>query len=128
MALLFVGNACLGLVMPATFVMALEEHGDIAGLASSLGGTIQMVTGSLLVALTAPFFDGTPLPMVATIAFCAVMAFVVGPGGAAPRAPVEAAPGGCGVKDPGGLGSPSALRAMTGGTTGPPTAPQDQGP
>jgi DHA1 family bicyclomycin/chloramphenicol resistance-like MFS transporter len=78
MALLFVGNAFMGLVMPATFVMALEEHGDIAGLASSLGGTIQMVTGSLLVALTAPFFDGSPLPMVATIAFCAIMALVVG--------------------------------------------------
>jgi hypothetical protein len=27
MALLFVGNACLGLVMPATFVLALEEQG-----------------------------------------------------------------------------------------------------
>jgi DHA1 family bicyclomycin/chloramphenicol resistance-like MFS transporter len=78
MACLFCANACLGLVMPATFVMALEEHGDIAGLASSLGGTLQMVTGSLLVALTAPFFNGTPLPMVATIAFCAVMALVIG--------------------------------------------------
>ena len=31
MAFLFVGNAFMGLVMPATFVMALEEHGDIAG-------------------------------------------------------------------------------------------------
>ncbi|CAA9387989.1 MAG: Multidrug resistance transporter, Bcr/CflA family [uncultured Rubellimicrobium sp.] len=78
MALLFVGNACLGLVMPATFVMALDEHGDIAGLASSLGGTLQMVTGSILVAATAPFFDGSPLPMVATICFCAVMAFLIG--------------------------------------------------
>lgn len=78
MGFLFVGNACLGLVMPATFVMALEEQGDIAGLASSLGGTLQMVTGSVLVSLTAPFFDGTPLPMVATIAFCAVMALVIG--------------------------------------------------
>jgi DHA1 family bicyclomycin/chloramphenicol resistance-like MFS transporter len=78
MACLFVGNAGLGLVMPATFVMALEEHGDIAGLASSLGGTLQMVTGALLVSLTSPFFDGTPLPMVATIAFCAMMAAAIG--------------------------------------------------
>lgn len=78
MAFLFVGNAFMGLVMPATFVMALEEHGDIAGLASSLGGTLQMITGSLLVALTAPFFDGSVLPMVATIAFCAVLALLVG--------------------------------------------------
>lgn len=78
MALLFVGNACLGLVMPATFVLALEEHGEIAGLASSLGGTLQMVTGAVLVALSAPFFDGTPLPMIATIALCAVFALGVG--------------------------------------------------
>jgi DHA1 family bicyclomycin/chloramphenicol resistance-like MFS transporter len=72
------GNACLGLVMPATFVMALEEHGEIAGLASSLGGTLQMVTGAVLVAVSAPFFDGTPLPMVATIWVCAILAFSVG--------------------------------------------------
>ena len=78
MALLFVGNAGLGLVMPATFVIALEEHGEIAGLASSLGGTIQMVMGSVLVAATGPFFDGTALPMVATIAICAVAALVIG--------------------------------------------------
>jgi DHA1 family bicyclomycin/chloramphenicol resistance-like MFS transporter len=30
------------------------------------------------VALSAPFFDGTPLPMVATIALCAVLAMLVG--------------------------------------------------
>ena len=76
--LLFVGNAFMGLVMPPTFVLALEEHGDIAGLASSLGGTIQMVTGTILVAATGPFFDGTALPMVATIAFCAAAALLVG--------------------------------------------------
>lgn len=78
MAFLFVGNAFMGLVMPPTFILALEEHGDIAGLASSLGGTIQMVTGAVLVAVTAPFFDGTPLPMIATIAACAVLALVIG--------------------------------------------------
>jgi MFS transporter, DHA1 family, multidrug resistance protein len=77
MALLFVGNAFMGLVMPATFVLALEEHGDIAGLASSLGGTIQMLTGGLLVTALSPFFDGTALPMVAGIALCAVLAWII---------------------------------------------------
>ena len=43
--MLFVGNAFLGVVMPTTMVMALDPHPDIAGLASSLGGTLQMVTG-----------------------------------------------------------------------------------
>lgn len=75
---LFAGNAFMGLVMPATFVLALEEHGDIAGLASSLGGTLQMLTGAVLVTGLAPFFDGTVLPMVAAIALCAGMALAIG--------------------------------------------------
>ncbi len=71
--LLVVGNAGLGLIIPATMVMALDEHGDIAGLASSLGGTLQMLTGGLFVALTGPFFDGTALPMIAAIALAALV-------------------------------------------------------
>lgn len=76
-AFLFLGNACLGLVIPSTMVMALEEHGSIAGLASSLGGTLQMITGGLMIAAASPFFDGTATPMVAAIAFCAAGAFVL---------------------------------------------------
>lgn len=37
MAGLFLGNACLGLVLPTAMVMSLDPHPDIAGLASSLG-------------------------------------------------------------------------------------------
>ncbi|KAB0678787.1 multidrug effflux MFS transporter [Aureimonas leprariae] len=91
MALLFVANAFLGLVMPVAFVMALEEHGEIAGLASSLSGTLQMVTGSLVVTFLGPFFDGTPLPMVAGIAACGVLATVIGVLGFS-RVPTAAAP------------------------------------
>ncbi len=72
---LFIGNAGLGLVVPTTMVMALEDHGDIAGLASSLGGTIQMVMGGLMILAGGPFFDGTALPMVVIIALCSVLAF-----------------------------------------------------
>ncbi len=77
MAMLFLANACLGLVIPTAMVMALDDHGDRAGLASSLGGTLQMVAGALMIALTGPFFDGTPLPMIAAIALCAVIALVL---------------------------------------------------
>lgn len=69
---LFLANACLGLIIPTTMVMALDPHGEIAGMASSLGGTLQMVTGGVVVALTGGFFDGTALPMVITIAGCAL--------------------------------------------------------
>ena len=74
---LFVGNAFLGLVMPTTMVMALDPHPDIAGLASSLGGTLQMLAGGLMIAAAGPFFDGTATPMVAAIAVSGLLALAV---------------------------------------------------
>lgn len=74
---LFLANACLGLIIPTTMVMALEDHGDIAGLASSLGGTLQMLAGGLMIAATGPFFDGTALPMLGSIALCGLLALVL---------------------------------------------------
>lgn len=72
---LVLGNAGLGLVIPTTMVMALEDHGDFAGLASSLGGTLQMLTGGAMIAAASPFFDGTATPMIAAIALCGVIAY-----------------------------------------------------
>ncbi|WP_325063377.1 multidrug effflux MFS transporter [Halovulum marinum] len=72
-ALLLAGNACLGLVIPTTMVLALDAHGAIAGLASSLGGTLQMLAGGLMITAAGPFFDGTATPMVAAIALCGVL-------------------------------------------------------
>ena len=77
MAGLFLANACLGLVIPTAMVMALEEHGPIAGLASSLGGTLQMLAGGLMIAASAPFFDGSVLPMLTAIALCGVLALAL---------------------------------------------------
>jgi MFS transporter, DHA1 family, multidrug resistance protein len=74
---LFLANACLGLVIPTSLVMALEDHGDIAGLASSLGGTLQMLAGGLMIALAGPFFDGTARPMLGAIACCGAIAFAL---------------------------------------------------
>jgi len=75
--MLFLGNSCLGLVIPTTMVAALDPHGQMAGLASSLGGTLQMVTGGLIVTAASPFFDGTATPMVAAIAVCSVLALTL---------------------------------------------------
>lgn len=74
---LFCANACLGLIIPTTMVMALDPHGEIAGLASSLGGTLQMVTGGVMVVLTGLFFDGTAMPMIAAIAVCAALSLTL---------------------------------------------------
>lgn len=67
---LFLANACLGLIIPTTMVMALDDHGDIAGLASSLGGTLQMLAGGVMIVAAGPFFDGTVTPMLGAIAVC----------------------------------------------------------
>jgi DHA1 family bicyclomycin/chloramphenicol resistance-like MFS transporter len=75
--LLFLTFAGLGLVIPTTMVLALEDHGPIAGMAAALAGTLQMLTGAGIIAAVSVFFDGTALPMVTTIALCAVAAFVL---------------------------------------------------
>jgi DHA1 family bicyclomycin/chloramphenicol resistance-like MFS transporter len=74
---LFLSFACLGLVIPSTMVLSLEEFGPIAGMASALGGTLQMVTGGVMIVVASLFFDGTARPMVAIIALCAVGATVL---------------------------------------------------
>lgn len=75
--MLFIANAWLGLVIPSTMVLSLEDHGPIAGMASALGGTLQMITGAVTIVVASAFFNGTALPMVTTIAVCAVAAFIL---------------------------------------------------
>jgi len=77
MALLFVGYGFLGLVMPSSAVLALEEHGKIAGTASALLGTIQFATGACVIGVVGRFLDGTARPMLAGIAACSVIALVL---------------------------------------------------
>ena len=74
---LFLANMFLGVVLPTAQVLALEEQGEHAGLAASLGGTMQMVAAGVLVAASGPFMDGTVVPMLGAIALCGVIAFVL---------------------------------------------------
>jgi DHA1 family bicyclomycin/chloramphenicol resistance-like MFS transporter len=71
------GNACLGLIVPTTMVMALDNQGEKAGLASSLGGTLQMLTGGVMVVALGPILGADPLPMIGGIAFAAVVTLVL---------------------------------------------------
>lgn len=75
--LLFIGYGFLGLVIPVTSVMALDDHGEIAGTASALLGTLQMVTGAVVVALMGRFMDGSALAMASGIAVSAVVTWVL---------------------------------------------------
>ncbi|WP_417257320.1 multidrug effflux MFS transporter [Celeribacter sp.] len=70
---LIAGFGFMGLVIPTTMVAALDPHGEIAGLASSLGGTLQMVAGGIMVAASGPFFDGTPTPMIGAMTVCSLI-------------------------------------------------------
>ncbi|MCT8996905.1 multidrug effflux MFS transporter [Chelativorans intermedius] len=76
-ALLFVGYGFLGLVIPTTSVLAMDDHGEIAGSASALMGTLHFATGAGSMAVSGLFFDGSPLPMVTAIAACAVIALAL---------------------------------------------------
>ncbi|WP_309682434.1 multidrug effflux MFS transporter [Polaromonas sp.] len=62
--LFLVASGFMGLVIPTTAVLALDAHGAIAGTASALMGTLQMLTGALAMGVVGRFSDGTPLPMV----------------------------------------------------------------
>jgi DHA1 family bicyclomycin/chloramphenicol resistance-like MFS transporter len=77
LGLLFVGYGFLGLVVPSTAVLALDDHGEIAGTASALMGTLQFVAGVVVMALVGVFVDGTARPMLAGIAGCALISFVL---------------------------------------------------
>ncbi|KQV30847.1 MFS transporter [Rhizobium sp. Root1203] len=76
-AFLFVGYGFLGLVIPTSAVLALEDHGEIAGTASSLMGTLHFVIAAVAMVISALFADGTALPMTVGIALCALFAFLL---------------------------------------------------
>ena len=76
-AMMLIGFGFLGLVVPTTSVLALDKHGAIAGTASALMGTLQFVTGAVVMAVVGLFVDGSARPMVAGIATCSLLAFAI---------------------------------------------------
>lgn len=75
--LLFVGYGFLGVYLPVTSVLALEDHGDIAGAASSFVGVMHLLTGAIVMAVSGLFSDGSATPMLGGIALCAFTALVL---------------------------------------------------
>ncbi|CAN5722045.1 multidrug effflux MFS transporter [soil metagenome] len=75
--MLFIGYGFLGLVVPSTSVLALEDHGANAGTASALMGTLQLVTGAVVMAVVGLFIDGTARPMIIGIALCSGVSLVL---------------------------------------------------
>jgi MFS transporter, DHA1 family, multidrug resistance protein len=75
--LLFLSFGCLGYVIPSTAVLALEEHGPIAGTASALMGTLQLGTGAAIIVLVSLSYNGTSVSMVSAIFVCALVALTL---------------------------------------------------
>ncbi len=74
---LMIGFGFLGLVIPTTSVMALDHHGEIAGAASALMGTIQMVAGAVVIALMGLVTRGGAQPMLTGVAVVAVLTWAL---------------------------------------------------
>jgi len=77
MALLFVGYGCLGILLPTASVLALEEYGEAAGMASSLMATLQLAVGATVIGVSGKLTGGTAYGMTAGIALCAVATLAV---------------------------------------------------
>ncbi|HYZ75559.1 MAG TPA: multidrug effflux MFS transporter [Chthoniobacterales bacterium] len=77
MIFLFIGYGFLGLILPTTGVLSLENHGAIAGTASALMGALQLMVGAAVMAVSGIFANGTPQPMMLGIAISALIAFAI---------------------------------------------------
>ena len=73
---LFCFIACHGFVLPNTTALAMAPHGQVAGSASALLGTLQFVLGATAGSLVGVFADGTAVPMAVVIAGCGLTAFL----------------------------------------------------
>ena len=73
---LFCFIACHGFVLPNTTALAMEPHGEVAGSASALLGTLQFVLGAISGALVGLLANGTAVPFAGVIAACALGAFL----------------------------------------------------
>lgn len=71
-----IASAGVGLVIPTTSILAMENHGRIAGTASALLGTMQIAIGPIFIAVLSPLMDKTPLPMVLGMTSCSLIALL----------------------------------------------------
>src|SRR5687767_2287579 len=74
---LFFFIACHGFVMPNTTALAMAPHGQVAGSASALLGTVQFVLGATAGAMVGLLGNGTAVPLAAVIAACGAAAFAL---------------------------------------------------
>ncbi len=74
--LLFVYIASVGCLFPNTTALAMAAHGNNAGSASALVGTMQFTLAAIAASTVGALNNGTALPMAAVIAACGASAFI----------------------------------------------------
>jgi DHA1 family bicyclomycin/chloramphenicol resistance-like MFS transporter len=74
--LLFVYIASVGCLFPNTTALAMAAHGNKAGSASALVGTLQFTLAAVAASAVGAVNTGTALPMAAVIASCGASAFL----------------------------------------------------
>jgi MFS transporter, DHA1 family, multidrug resistance protein len=74
--LLFVYVASVGCLFPNTTALAMAGHGNKAGSASALVGTLQFTLAAIAASTVGALNNGTALPMAIVIAACGASAFV----------------------------------------------------
>lgn len=74
--LLFIYVASVGCLFPNTTALAMASHGNKAGSASALVGTLQFTLAAIAASAVGAANNGTALPMAAVIAACGGSAFV----------------------------------------------------
>ncbi|MCZ4271361.1 multidrug effflux MFS transporter [Maritalea porphyrae] len=75
--IMFLSNGFLGLLIPLAMVLSLNKQGERAGLASSVGGTLQMLIGGAVIGLFGIVSDGSPQSMAIGLFACAVLGLLV---------------------------------------------------
>jgi len=74
--LLFAYISSVGCLFPNTTALAMAEHGNKAGSASALIGTLQFSLAAIAASVVGALNNGSALPMAAVIASCGAAAFV----------------------------------------------------
>ncbi|WP_421725154.1 multidrug effflux MFS transporter [Bauldia sp.] len=75
--LIWITFAGLAFVMAPGTVLALDPYGDKAGTASALMGTLQFGMSAVGAGIVSALFDGTALPLAATMSVCAMLALII---------------------------------------------------
>jgi DHA1 family bicyclomycin/chloramphenicol resistance-like MFS transporter len=73
---LFLYLSCIGFVFPNAVALALANHGNIAGMASALLGTLQFSMAAIATLALGAINSATALPMSVAICACGVMGVI----------------------------------------------------